>query len=257
MITDFVLALDGGAAAGRASFVKDDRRANVEPYFKRREALKQERTLFKGGAGVQGSDLTAIRDNLIADMRERAGGKFDKRGILCLFGSSNGAAVALAMAAILQREVTINYLCLADLPMFASGRDPAIPGIGDVKTSAPLTIRTARTLISSRTVAADGDRPRVTLNDSIDAKLKENLFQHDGNTIEAHTFRPGWFWSSDMKNKEVHGQITNPGWINKEEPQQAGSLGFFERRGDKLHQLLDDFADARFEKTFPAELVKF
>ncbi|HWL92058.1 MAG TPA: hypothetical protein VNT79_00865 [Phycisphaerae bacterium] len=258
MITDFVLELDGGAAFAPASFVQDDRRAAMEAYFRRRDQLSQKRTLFKGGAGVQGSNIEVIRDALIADMRRRAGGKFEKAGVLCLFGSSNGAAVALAMAVQLQRELTINYLCLADLPMFASGRNPPIPGIGNVKCSDPVVITTARSIISSRTVSAEGDRPSVILDADIDAKVKENVFQHNGNSIKAHTFSPGWFWTSDMKNDEVHGRINNAGWRNLEALNLTlGDIGFFQRRGDVFHQKLDDFAASEiFEKRFPAELAK-
>ena len=56
---------------------------------------------------------------------------------MCLFGSSNGASVALALAAALQDKLTINYLCLADLPMFAGGRSPGIPGVGDCAVFPP------------------------------------------------------------------------------------------------------------------------
>lgn len=258
MITDFVLELDGGAAFGPASYVQDDRRTALAAYFRRRDELKEKRTLFKGGAGVQGSNIEAMRDSLIADMRRRAGGKFEKAGVLCLFGSSNGAAVALAMAVLLQREMTINYLSLADLPMFAAGRNPPIPGIGAVKCSDPLVITTARSLISSRTVSAEGDRPAVILDDAIDAKVKENIFQHNGNSIKAHNFSPGWFWTSDMKNDEVHGRIDSPGWRNREAVNlTVGDIGFFQRRGDVFHQKLDDFAVSEvFEKRFPEELAK-
>jgi hypothetical protein len=264
VITDFVLTLDGVAPFGRFSqsdWQKDIAAAGTEAYFRRREELKQERTYFSAGPGVRDADIASVRDQLVAQMRQLAGGQFQKTGVVCLFGSSNGAAVALALAAALKNELTINYICLADLPIFAGGRKPPIPGVGALPPSDPILIRTARSLISSSIVNADGDRPTVTLEPDNNAKVKENYYQHSGNGIKSSMSSGKWFWTSDMKHGEVHGVINNSGWDNKEitgltieHPKLRAAFGGV---GDAFHQGLDDHVAAKvWPKRWPAELAK-
>ena len=187
MITDFVLSLDGVTRFRPPTWSKDFHIAGTEAYFQRREQLKQERVFLRAGGGASDSDIGSVRDQLVKQMRELAGGKFDKAGVLCLFGSSNGAAHALALAAALQNELTINYVCLADLPLFAGGRNPPIPGVGALPPSTPVIIRKAHSLIGSSIVHADGDRPQVSLQPDFNARLKQNFYQHAGNGIKART----------------------------------------------------------------------
>jgi len=60
-----------------------------------------------------------------------------KGRVLCLFGSGNSAAHALALAVALENELTINDICLADLPIFAGGRNPPIPVVDALLPSTP------------------------------------------------------------------------------------------------------------------------
>lgn len=216
MITDFVLSLDGVIAFRPPTWNRDPQVSGTEAYFKRRADLKQDRVLFMGSAGVKGGDFESVRNQLVTQMRQLAGGRLQKAGVLCLFGSSNGAAHALALAAVLQNELTINYICLADLPLFAGGSNPPIPGIGALAPSRPATFRRAFSLAGSIEVRVEGDRPKVSFQPEINAKLRQNFYQHSGNAAKTTTFSGEWFWTSDMKNHEVHGVITNADWSNQE-----------------------------------------
>ncbi len=262
MIADFVLSLDGVTSFRLPEWTKDNAVRGTEAYFQRRAELKQDRAFFRAGCGVQASDIAPVRDQIIAQMKQLAGGRFQKEGVLCLFGSSNGAAVALAMAAALQNELTINYVCLADLPLFAGGRKPPVPGVGDLVPSAPAMIRRATSLIGSSVVRVEGDRPKVLLQPDFNAKLKQNFFQHSGNGIKARTWSGEWFWTSDMKFGEVHGVIANPGWNQNQEItgltiEHPGLRNLFGCKGDAFHQVLDDHVEANiWAARWPVELAK-
>jgi hypothetical protein len=261
MVTDFVLSLDGVIGFRPPDWLKDPKLKGTEAYFNRRAALGQERAFLRGFCGVKDSDIATVRDQLVSQMRERAGGQFQRAGVLCLFGSSHGASVALALAAVLQNELTINYVCLADLSIFAGGSNPPVPEVGALAPSAPVMIRTARSLIGSSIVNADGDRPRVSLQPDINAKVKENYYQHSGNGIKASRLTGDWFWTSDMKNGEIHGVISNPGWRNLEvinlRIEHSGLEVFFQSKGDKFHAAHNDHVEQKvWSERWPVELAK-
>ena len=262
MIADFVLSLDGVTSFRQPTWRKDLDIRGTEAYFRRRADLKQDRAFFIAGCGANDSGIEPVRDQLVAQMRQLAGGQFHKAGVVCLFGSSNGAAHALALAAALQGELTINYVCLADLPIFAGGRKPPIPGVGALAPTTPLIIRRAHSLIGSSIVHVDGDRPGVSLQPDIGAKVKENFYQHSGNGIKARTWSGEWFWTSDMKFGEVHGVITNSGWNDNQEItgltiEHPGLRDVFGYKGDAFHQALDDHvATSVWPKRWPVELAK-
>jgi hypothetical protein len=257
MITDFVLSLDGVTTFRRPDFSKDFEIRGTEAYFKRRAQLKQERQYFLAGVGASDGKIEPVRDSLISQMKQLAGGSFQKAGVLCIFGSSNGAAHALGLAAALQNELTVNYICLADLPLFVSGRSPAIPGTGAMIPSAPVTIRRAHSLAGFIEVHAEGDRPRVSLDRDINAKVKQNFYQHSGNTIRVGFLSGRWRWASDMKNEEFHGVIANAGWNDDQELVVKANPGFFENNGDVFHRTLDDHVTNNiWAQRWPLELAK-
>ncbi len=263
MIADFVLSLDGVTTFSLPNWSKDLQISGTEAYFQRRKDLNQDRVFFRAGAGASNSDIASVRDQLIKQMKELAGGQFQKSGVLCIFGSSNGAAHALALAAALQNELTINYICLADLPLFTGGRNPEIPnGIGPLIPSNPVKFIAARSKIGAIIVHPQGDRPKVALQNDINAKVKQNFYQHSGNGVKTFTLSGDWFWTSDMKHSEVHGEITNPGWNNNQEITgltiNHPTLRFLVfAEGDAFHTALDDHVENNiWSKRWPAELAK-
>lgn len=266
MITDFVIELDGVVQFTVPSWIKDsDRPRGIEQYFNRRKSFSEPRVYFMGFIGTKSvGDLKPVSDEIIASMKKQAGGALHRDGVLCIFGSSNGAAMALAVAAAAQTEMRVQYICLADLPLFAGGRNPGIPnGIGNVAPTDPQMIRRATSLAGSITVQVEGDRPQFQLVTNINAKKKQNFFQHAGNNAKVGTFSGRWFWTSDMKNHEVHGFCMAAGW---EPPQEISGFrlqnptadAILGQTGDNFHQQLDDFVtDNIWRKTFPSELAKF
>jgi len=246
MITDFVLSLDGVVTFKLPQFSKDLKITGTEAYFKRRADLKQDRAYFIAACGTKDADFPAVRNTLVPEMRRLAGGQLQKAGVLCIFGSSNGAAHALALAAALQIELTINYICLADLPLFTGGR--AIPGVGSLLPSTPIMIRGMIGKGGGSTVNAPGDRPSVSLQPDINAKFKQNFYQNAGNGTKVGLLSGKWFWTSDMKNEEFHGVISNSGWNADQEitglkVDNLTLRAIFGGEGDAFHQALDDHVE--------------
>ena len=265
MIVDFLLFFDGkdkGVNLG----VWQERAENFSTaaYFKRRKELGQSRMLISGNCSTREANIPAVRDQVISKMRLHSGGTFDKQAVVCLFGSSNGASLALAVAAALGNELTVNYVCLADLPLFMGGRQPPIPGVGPLAPSDPNMVMGAKSTFGSTTVLTPGDRPRVMLAPDINAKVKENFFQNSGNWVRRGALhRDKWFWYSDMAGEEIHGVITNPGW-NDPANQEVGGLStpdprfFLNSKADVFHQVLDDHVELNiWPGRWPVEIAKF
>lgn len=264
MIIDFVLSLDGA----EKTQTNWQRGSGGKAYDEKCAKLTEARECWSTGVGIRGVGLVDARDRFINDMRNLSGGRIRKESVLCIFGSSHGASVALAVAAALQNELSVNYICLADLPLFAAGCNPPIPGVGNLKASPPLTITAATSMINSRTIFAHGDRPRATLQPDIGAKVKENFFQHTGNAIKFSSTTGQWFWGSDMAStagfrstNEVHGILH--GWNADQEihislPTQDWAHRTFGNLADLSHQVLDDHVVSEiWPKRWPVELAKF
>jgi hypothetical protein len=262
MIADFVLSLDGVVTFRIPQFQKDPPVRGTEGYFKRRADLKQDRAYFFATCGTKDApDFPSVRDKVIAEMRRLAGGQLQKDGVLCIFGSSNGAAHALALAAALQNELTVNYICLADLPLFTGGR--AVPGVGSLLASNPVMTRGMIGKGGARFVHARDDRPTVSLQPDITAKLKQNFYQNSGNGTKVGILSGKWFWTSDMKNEEFHGVIGNGGWNNDQEitgltVDNPTLRAIFGGEGDAFHAALDDHVEGKiWTNRWPVELAKF
>jgi len=256
MITDFVLSLNGHPKVIQLSWLKDPTWQFTGKYFARKKLLNQERQLFvcQEPLPVHCGDITPTRDEIIADMRRQAGGKFEKSSVLCIYGSSNGASVALAVAAELQNELTVKFICLSDLPMFASGRQPGISGIGDCRVSNPVhydVVESKKTLnisfqISRGSVRPENDCPRVTLNFNFNAKEKRNYWQNNGNTIKPFIRQNGWYWGSSMPNSEVHGEVT--GWNNIKLDMSKSNLEWYHAKDGQYHANLNDSTQPDFNR---------
>jgi hypothetical protein len=265
MIADFILRLDGVEEFKPPSWDRDPAAHYLGDYYQRRAARGGGRVLLRAAAGAKCGPIGPTRDQIILDMRRAADGNFQKDAFLCLFGSSNGAAVALALAAELQNDITIVYLCLSDLPLFNGGRSPEIPGVGNCAVNRPayydvvesgLDSRGVRKQIVTDTIFGKGDRPKTTLNCAIEARIKDNIYQHSGNSIEPFLLRDGWKWTSTMPNHEVHGEITNGGWNNFERDVSNETTVWWHAKDGQYHRILNDNEKWTFDARAQKELGK-
>jgi hypothetical protein len=265
MIADFIVSLDGVSAFSPPAWAKDPAGHHLGPYYQRRAARGQERVLLRAHAGAACGNIAPTRDQIIINMRQAADGNFRKDAFLCLFGSSNGAAVALSLAAELQDQITIVYLCLADLPLFDGGRNPPLEGVCLCDAGRPQTYdlvergldsRGKPKMITSETIFVKGDRPSTTVLRPIKAGTKENVYQHQGNSIMPYLVRDGWRWTSSMPNGEVHGKIRNADWVNTEIDVSKKQLKWWHAEDGQHHANLDDDALSDFGRRAQQELGK-
>lgn len=279
---DFVLQIDGVQEFREFIWAEDRHPPGTEPYYEARERRSGPSVMFLAGTSVKASqfngDLGPVRSAIIASMKRAAGGDLKNVGTVCLFGSSNGCAAILSLAAALEAQnVKINFICLADLPMFAGGRSPEVQDIGPNRpTNDPnvsLGVKASRFVFGplglvpvprpgmAIKAAAHNDVPKVTLQTKLKAVVRENYYQTKGNRIKARitSLNTTWRWTSDMAGGEVHGEID--GWKNEKitnltikDPTLAPLL--FEA-DDEFHNALDDhILNNIWYKRWPVELAK-
>jgi len=243
MVADFVIQITGEGAFAGATW-RAEPPYGYDKYYTKRQAGQHSRKLYHSYIHAACEDLSAPIRTIKTGMEQQAGGKLERTGIVCIFGSSNGAAVALGLAKAIEREISVQYICLADLPMFASGRSPGIPDVGNCQTFPPDIRKEARSVISSRFVINPDDRPHILLTSDVAVKKKENYFQHNGNDFMPFTFRNGWYWGCRSLNGEVHGKIDNAGWNNKEFDaetiQLSDPISPWHAKAGQYHRRLDD-----------------
>ena len=141
-------------------------------------------------------------------------------GALCLYGSSNGSGLILAIAKALQDRGApkATYIGLGDLTMMPFGRNPPVPGIGNLQpTNLPQVRLGLQVNPVSRPFALllppsvkDAPPPRIP-DPGVFADKRENFFTVEGNRARIFTQSPAgtdnWWWTSTQNFGEVHGEI--------------------------------------------------
>ena len=183
------------------------------------------RSIRSGASPDLGPDLKT----LVAEIDKATGGDAGRIGALCLYGDSNGSGLILAVAKALQDRGApkATYIGLGDLTMMPFGRNPPVPGIGNLQPQNPpsisfgldagLGINLLGVLIAKGLPpsVSDGQPPRIA-DPGITADKRENFFTVQGNRARVFSASPAgasnWWWTSTMNFGEVHGEI--PGWTN-------------------------------------------
>ena len=235
---DFAFLFRGGANNALLPFKLEnltDVAIDTKPYEAAKKAKNSARQLFtlSTGAGDEADgNLQPHLDKLIAFVKEKTGKKMDTIGSFVIVGSSNGASLALALAAQLALEIApkLGYVGVCNVNIFPFGRTPAVPNIGPLSPSKGPVFKK----LSNRTRAGNAftpgvdsphmdeeDPPVVTLQSSINADKdkKRNFFEIQGNHVKfvkrpPGKILPGWWWHSTMPgSNEVHGEVE--GFDNK------------------------------------------
>ncbi len=178
--------------------------------------------------GADGDDLATNRDALLAEIDKATNNQNGRIGALCLFGTSNGCGVILALAKALQKRSGAPkciYIGLGNVTMIPFKRNPPVVDIGDLQpincAKGFLRIVEVFTGRLSRVGVPPSvsDAPPPTIIDpGVVADTRKNLFTVAGNRARVVGRSPAglfsWWWAADstMKFGEVHGEI--PGWTN-------------------------------------------
>lgn len=198
------------------------------------------RTLLSISCGAD-EDLDSNHKDLLAEIDKATGKNRARIGAICLYGTSNGSGLMLAVGKALQGSGApkITYIGVGDLTMMPFGRKPPVPGIGDLQ---PLNAPAVGFGLSANPVAGLGSRlglpasvsdlapPRIA-DPGIDADVRENYFTVQGNRARVFSLSPAgannWWWTSTQNFGEVHGEI--PGW--KQLPKTTTDQGSVLTRG--------------------------
>jgi hypothetical protein len=193
---------------------------NTTFYDRAKKVRNLTRTLLSISCGADG-DLDPNLKDLLAEIDKATGSNMARLGAICLYGTSNGSGLMLAVAKALQgrQAPKITYIGVGDLTMIPFGRNPPVPGIGDLQPVNAPTISTGLAVVGgvfSRAIppsVADGVPPRIA-DPRIDADVRENYFTVQGNRARVFSQSPNgadnWWWTSTQNFGEVHGEI--PGW---------------------------------------------
>ncbi len=197
------------------------------PYETAIKLRKLSRTLKQIGCGAD-PDLAPNLQALLDEIGRATGGDPRRLGVVCLFGTSNGSGLILALARALNRLAgapRLTYVAVGDLTMMPFGRSPDVPGIGTLQpvnapdlgllvTANPFAGLFGRGLPVS---ASDIPPPRIA-DPGIVADRRDNHFTAQGNRVRLFSLSPAgadsWWWTSTQNFGEVHGRID--GWTNLE-----------------------------------------
>lgn len=201
-------------------------------FYERAKKIRQlKRTLLGIRCGAE-ADLASNLKDLLAEIDGATGNQLGRIGALCVYGTSNGSGLVLALAKALQDRGAPKptYLGLADLPMMPFGRNPPVPGIGNLQ---PVNRPEVSFGIGAQLVPLGGKlippsvahAPPPRINDpGVDAGKRENFFTRQGNRVRLFSQSPAgrlsWWWTSTMNFGEVHGEVG--GWTNLERTTSAG-----------------------------------
>ncbi len=195
-------------------------------------ARKESRTLFAPTVTLNNTNVVVTRSTLFVGMLDQVakvneGNRaWSNIGVVVMYGSSIGATTALALATSLdQNSVTLNYICLSDLPLFQFGRGEDLKEVGKFNSTMPDMGKGASSPrvpfnwhfdFASNTQPDSADVPRTTLATELpNVRVKDNRYQSLGNRVKGAVVMNKWLWSSAMKGEEIHGEITNGGWNNR------------------------------------------
>ena len=243
---DFVIELQGGVPFGS----QDPRTLKIDlaAYNQRPRPADMTRNLVRldlgaGNDGPGGLQLDpfftlGIRTTIQA-ARAGVGGEV---GLVCICGFSKGCHYAVKLALELnQVGIAPAYIGLADFPLAPFGLFPPIPGFPSMIPLDDPVLDLSRVSLPLRVKQP----PRVT-PPFFNAGIKRNYFQNEGNGAELVRSQPrdgsfGYWWSSNMGRKEVHGRFLGDGWQNVQMV-VASNLS-----DDKCHEQADDDGRNGFE----------
>ncbi|MCC6130185.1 MAG: hypothetical protein IT186_09685 [Acidobacteria bacterium] len=197
---------------------------NTQGYDHLLKLRNLKRTLLQIRCGAD-ADLAPNLKDLLAEVDTATGGDMARLGTICLYGTSNGAGLILAFAKALQDRGAprIRYIGLGDLTMMPFGRNPAVPGIGNLQpVNAPpvsfgLAVNIPRVVVGfALPPSMSGGAPPRIADPGVLAERRENYFTVAGNRARVFSMSPAgansWWWTSTQNFGEVHGEI--PGWDN-------------------------------------------
>ena len=179
------------------------------------------------GQGADAGDQSGNITDLVAAIDKATGGDMQRIGALCLYGTSNGSGQTLGLALTLQKRGApkATYVGLGDLTLMPFGRNPPVPGIGNLQPVNAPRVSFGTGINPFATLKAFGLPPNVDDNDpprifdpGVVADILENYYTHAGNRMRVYAQSPAgannWWWTSTQTFGEVHGEI--PGsWKNK------------------------------------------
>lgn len=187
---------------------------------KNRNLTRTLRSIRCGASADLGPDLK----ELLTEIDNATGGDMGRIGALCLYGTSNGSGLILAVAKALQGRSApkATYVGLGDLTMIPFKRSPPVPGIGDLQPiDAPeisFGLRATNVGLTAKVLppsVKDAPPPRIA-DPGVVADRLENYFTVQGNRARIFSSSPAgspsWWWTSTQNFGEVHGTI--PGWTN-------------------------------------------
>jgi hypothetical protein len=153
-----------------------------------------------------------LTGKIIEDIRDVLRTSGNQAGLVCIAGYSKGSIYALRLGQELKDAgIPLNYVGLADLPIFPFGYPP-IPTFPDMTPLNDPTVDINRADLPPRTVSPPQVRPP-----EITAKRRRNYYQNDGNGASvkrqpgARIVPYGWWWSSQMQFEEIHGEVLDWG----------------------------------------------
>ena len=201
---------------------------DTEFYERAKKLRNLDRKLLSISCGAD-ADLGPNLKELMTEIEKATGGQMQRIGALCLFGDSNGSGLILALAKALQQRGArrANYIGLGDSTLMPFGRNPPVPGIGNLQPINRPQISLGLDAVSGINIVgvlvakglppsvSDGEPPRIA-NPGVEADSLENYFTKEGNRARVFSSCPAgssnWWWTSTMNFGEVHGEVL--GWKN-------------------------------------------
>ena len=214
---DFYIVARGGVEFGPVQETPPDEMAVKPEKYLRKMGTAKNLVCLNIGAGVGDVDQP-IRT--VADFVGSRAGGFRGIGAVSIVGMSNGAALALGLAAELngnRAAPQLRYVGATNIPLFAQGRKPPVLNIGALKplnrptTSMGLKGKAKVAVLkrpSTVDVAFDASiPPRVKLDRGFMTRKSTCFFEVEGNHVTWVRIPGRWDWWSDMAGGEVHGEI--------------------------------------------------
>ena len=220
-VTDFVVEYQGAKDSSRVNEFNahDSLVLDLKLYQRKQELSGKFRTFVRMGRGcsdaVVGGFLNPQFTRSVIDDILKVRNAGNPVGLVCISGYSKGAIYALRLAQELKdAAIEVRYIGLADLPIFPFGYKPAVPSFPDMIPLNQPQVHPRRFDIPPRTL----NTPEITSPANFDANaIKKNYYQKDGNGVTVTKSNPRialvpWWWSSNMPNGEIHGEVS--GWNN-------------------------------------------
>lgn len=173
------------------------------------------------------SDLSGNINSLAVEVDKAIGADMSRVGALVLYGTSNGSGQTLGLAKELQKRGAprATYIGVGDLTLMPFGRQPPVPGIGDLQPFNAPRISAFRAINPFASLKSFGLPPNVDEDDfpkisdpGVQGDILENYYTRAGNRMRFYSQSPAgqntWWWTSTQSFGEVHGEIDGGGWKN-------------------------------------------